>query len=265
MNKVQQCTFLRNHFSAFEYVVIFLVFFHSCTSDSVNSDQLFIMHALTCNKSDSLPFTGTCIDLYENGEVKSERNYTNGLPDGNFVRYYKNGQISVEVNYKEGNPVDGFKQYYESGKLKAEKVNYGNKQVLTRWFENGVKSADINFENNMLNGRSCQWYSNGRQEMLCSYINDKHHGDLIAWYSNGVKKIEGRYINDNLDGKWTQWSNKGNVIAEEFYKNGYKDSTWSYFFDNGKKRIEIVYRNGLVKRNTEWNENGDVISNFEAE
>ncbi len=250
------------------YIVIFtllVVFIPACTFDSVNSDQLFIKNALTCTKSDSLPFTGVCRDLYENGEIKSERNYKNGILDGSFVRYYKNGQVSVEVNYSEGSPVDGFKQYYENGKLKAEKVYNGNSQVLTRWFENGVKTAEIHFENNMLNGRSEQWYKNGKQEMQANYRNDKHEGQLIAWHSNGNKKIEGKYVDDKLDGKWTQWNEEGNVIAYEYYKNGYKDSTWEYYFDNGKKRLEIVYRNGLIKRNTEWNERGDRISNFEAE
>ena len=249
-------------------IVIFLfsaLLYQSCTAEFVGSDQLILKDGFTCNVADSMPYTGLCRDFYDNGEIKLEKNYKAGVLHGSFVRYYKNGQVNIEMEYKEGSPIYGFKQYYKSGKLKAEKIYQGNKQTLTRWFEEGQKSALINFENNMLHGKFQQWYKNGVKEMEGSYKYDKHDGLFTAWFSNGQMKIQGNYIEDKLDGKWTQWNELGIETANEYWIDGQKDSIWVYYFDNGRKRLETVYRDKLVKRNTEWNENGDVISNFESE
>ena len=253
------------------YILIIVIFFvcsslfNFCSVDAVKSDQLILHDGLTCTKSDTTPFTGLCKDFYEDGKLKLEKNYKEGLLDGLFVRYFENGQVNVEVSYKEGNPLNGFKQYYKSGKLKAEKIYKGDYQILTRYLESGEKTAEINFENNLIHGKSVQWFKNGNKEMEANYKHDKHDGMFIAWHSNGQKKIEGNYLDDKMEGQWIQWNEQGVVTNKEYYRNGMKDSLWTFFFDDGTKRLEVLYRGGLIKRNTEWNSNGDIISNFEAE
>lgn len=246
-------------------ILIPAAFLFSCSQDVVCSDDLKLAHGVMVLKADSTPFSGICKDFFNNGAIQSEKSYSDGLLDGEFNRYYKNGQVSVHVQYKMGEPIGGFKQYFENGKLKAEKTDNGKTQILTRWYENGIKNNEIHFENNILNGTSEQWYKNGQKEFTCSYKNDKRTGQFISWYENGKKKIEGRYSNGELDGKWLSWNENEIIKSEEHYNKGKKTDTWIYFFDSGKKRIEILFKDGLTKRNTEWDEQGRVISSFESE
>lgn len=246
-------------------VIITVSFLCSCSQETVSSDELKLANGVMILKTDSTIYSGLCKDFYLNGELQSEKCYSNGLLNGGFIRYYKNGKVSVKVEYEMGKPVGGFKQYYESGKLKAEKLDNGKTQKLIRWFENGKKCNEINFENNILNGTSEQWYKNGQKQFSCSYKNDKRIGSFISWFVNGKKEYEGKYYNDELDGKWITWNENEIIISEENYRQGKKIGTWLYYFDSGKKRIEILFKDGLMKRNIEWNEQGRVISSFEAE
>jgi uncharacterized protein len=250
-------------FRIFSFFILTLLLFR-CSQESITSDKLTNKDELMLLKSNGLPYSGLCIDSFENGEIKSEKNYKNGLLDGSFSRYYKNGQISVEVNYEMGKPIGGYKEYYESGRIKTEKIDNGKKQMLTRWFENGIKSAEMHFVNNILTGISEQWYDNGQKELTSTYENDKRTGSFLVWDKSGKRKIEGKYIDGQLDGKWTVWNESGQALSEEYYKNGKKVGTWLYYFNNGKKRLEVVYKDGLIKLNKEWDENGKVINSFEA-
>jgi antitoxin component YwqK of YwqJK toxin-antitoxin module len=39
---------------------------------------------------------------YDNGQVKSERNYVDGEKEGKWVEYYENGKVKSERNYVDG-------------------------------------------------------------------------------------------------------------------------------------------------------------------
>ena len=48
------------------------------------------------------PFTGAFIEIYENGQKKSEGNFKDGEFDGKVTSWHENGQIEREEYYKDG-------------------------------------------------------------------------------------------------------------------------------------------------------------------
>ena len=99
----------------------------SCNSYSGSSDKTvcvdtdaLIRNGIIYLPNETKPFTGNNLCKYENGQIKSEGNYTDGKPDGKVIDWYENGQIEAEVNYKDGK-LDGKATYWhENGKIKGK-------------------------------------------------------------------------------------------------------------------------------------------------
>ena len=66
------------------------------------------------------PYTGTFIKKFENGNLREERNYKNGLRHGKQETYDKNSQLLLLNTYKNGKKDGQQKLYYENGNLRAE-------------------------------------------------------------------------------------------------------------------------------------------------
>ena len=87
------------------------------------------------------PFSGTVVDHYENGQVRSEQIYANGV-------------ITKETSW------------YESGKIKAEgsAKKYGEPDgKWTRWYENGNKSSEGSIKDGKRDGMWTEWHENGQK------------------------------------------------------------------------------------------------------
>jgi len=54
---------------------------------------------------------------YKNGRVKQERNYKNGLLNGNLISYWENGLIHTKGKYKESKRIGIWKTFSKKGKL----------------------------------------------------------------------------------------------------------------------------------------------------
>ena len=54
---------------------------------------------------------GSAKGWYNNGKIKYERNYINGIKEGKITKYYKNGSIQYEGNYQNGIKNGTWKKY----------------------------------------------------------------------------------------------------------------------------------------------------------
>ena len=88
------------------------------------------------------------IEWYENGQLKSERNYKEGKENGFQKQWYESGQLQSEASFKDGS-LDGLKKYwYKSGQLLYEE-NYkeGKQEGLSKnWYENGQLRSEGNYK-----------------------------------------------------------------------------------------------------------------------
>ena len=93
------------------------------------------------------PFTGTALELDKagTGEIISETDYKDGMPDGFYREWYNYpDQLKIEKYYN-SNIRDGvLHQWYRNGRLKEETV-YEMGRVLrsAEWDENGAQTKNV--------------------------------------------------------------------------------------------------------------------------
>lgn len=84
---------------------------------------------------------GTYTVYYENGSIRSQANYRNGVQDGDFVGYFPNNQREVQGSYRNGK---------QQGKW-------------SWWHENGMRKAIANYEQGSLTEPSLAWNDQGER------------------------------------------------------------------------------------------------------
>ena len=76
-------------------------------------------------KGSRTPYTGKIYELHENGQKKSESNYKDGEPVGQWLQWYDNGQKLFEQNFKDGYAVGVWTGWSANGqKWKEEHYMY---------------------------------------------------------------------------------------------------------------------------------------------
>ena len=99
-------------------------------------------------------YTGEYKSYHDNGELRCQQFYKNGLSSGEYKDYYRNGQLKCQQFYKDGLPHGEYKYYYENGQLKCQqfykdglshgecKWYYGNGQLYCQTFYKDGLSQD---------------------------------------------------------------------------------------------------------------------------
>lgn len=91
---------------------------------------------------------GNYVSYYENGQIKSDVNYREGVLTGNFKYFHPNGKISKEGTYFAGKEDGLVKCYFENGELKrSTDFNFGKKDGLEKIFnEKGELTYEIEYK-----------------------------------------------------------------------------------------------------------------------
>ena len=69
------------------------------------------------------------------------------------------------------------------------------KFVIRRYYSNGNKWWENEYQNGQLHGKFIRWHENGNKYREYKYQNGKPHGKYIEWYENGSKWREIEYKN----------------------------------------------------------------------
>jgi len=153
---------------------------------------------------DSKPYTGSVINVNENGDISLEGRFERGKRNGIWTTWYSNGQKEHEGYYKNGLKSDLWKSWYESGQAWKEGYYFAGKKE----------------------GSWLYWHWNGEKLAVETYRNGIIHGPLKKWYSNGQEKTEGSYKDI------TQYG-----VSKKYGK-------WIYYLnDSGTSRIAKYYGN----------------------
>jgi len=77
---------------------------------------------------------------HENGQLKVELSYTNGIQDeGEIISYHDNGIKARQVIRLKGNLNGAFSEWHKNGQLKLEGIyNNGNPTIIKQWSEEGL-------------------------------------------------------------------------------------------------------------------------------
>ncbi len=158
---------------------------------------------------------------WENGNLQSELNYTNGKLNGISTWYFENGRKEQEVFYTY-NKLDG---------------------PQSRWYPSGTLESRSLYKDGKLEGTALTFDEDGNKATEETYTNDTLDGIFNQWYSSGQLKIHGRYDKGYFTGQWVYHNVYGTVIGVGNYKNG--TGTQKAWYPNGALQREISYVRNL--------------------
>ena len=146
--------------------------------------------------------------FYENGKIKTERTFVDGIEHGPAKGWFESGQLEFEA-FKENGLVQGLvKNYYENGNLRIEnnfidQVKEGEEKL---YYDTGQLAELNNYQNNQLNGLVEFYSEEGDLTDKVKYINGE-----ISFDQNELNEIS---FQDFL-GKFHSYD-FSNLINEEF-------------------------------------------------
>ena len=211
---------------------------------------------------------GLWVDLRDNGKLKEEGNYLNGLKEGTFKVYNKQGEFwkfefyelgVLKDNTEETEFVKIEKFYDEKGRVierggTKNGLKHGTFQTLdstgniifSKLYLNDVKQAEGKFDT--LNREIGEWkyfFPNGEIRSVGIYSNGKKTGDWKYYFENGKVEQTGKYDNNFISGKWLWYYPNGIVLREEYYRKGKLDGHYTENDSLGKVVLEGDYADGL--------------------
>lgn len=188
---------------------------------------------------------------YDNGNLKSELRYKDGMLNGECAWYYSNGSIRM-------------KSHYDMNVLSGETI---------MWYENGNIQSRYFAKNNEYDSVFESYNVNGKLVKKEFYKEGVKHGPISQWYDDGNVFVIGQYEDGMFDGLWKIYYENGSLGSEAEYDNGagtqigYSPDgtkmTLIHYKDNVKDGEEILYnRDGSVREIMLWSE-GDYIGKKE--
>jgi len=225
--------------------------------------------------------TGTWIDYYCNGKMRSKLTFANGRPDGYAQMFHENGKISEEGVWKNSRWVGKYKLYYDNGQVQHEFVfnpsgRREGKQVY--YHENGQVAIEGNFADGKESGLIKEYYENGELKAEKNFADGAldlatlkeykpksplpKHSDIPEENAPVIKVREDERPNEAekvatsgpmvLNGQYTLYNKNKQVTKAGIFKDNRFIEGKAYFYDdNGIMQRVAVYRNGLYIGDTQ--------------
>lgn len=201
--------------------------------------ELFFMDGLEEGIAREFDTLGVVITLYQykRGFLISREiiNRTNpqGNKNGTWITFFDNGKIRLEEQYRNG-ILNGFvKEWDETGNLLyIHKYNNGELQADA----DEVKQYDIRYD----------YYENGKVKIIGSYRNNipdgvrreyNESGKIIKGYifRNGIMQAEGIIDEKGLkQGPFKEYYENGSLLGEGLYRDSKKIGAWKFYYQDGK-------------------------------
>jgi len=89
--------------------------------------------------------------------------------------------------------------------------------------------------------REISFYENGNKTYEGTFKNNVKHGNWKYWYENGSIWSEGEYENGIASGKKKVYYPNGSLYYTGIYKNGEQYGKWLFYNENGSLVKEIIY------------------------
>jgi uncharacterized protein len=202
------------------------------------------------NSKDTLDYSEVL--YFENGQIKSTRDFHNGRFNGKIIDFYDNGKKKFEGTTQMSSFVGIKYDYDENGKItqtdslfkKCPVMDCCCDGIVTRFYQNGKTKERFTNKSGKINGEIISFYENGQIKSKRNFINDKEDGVSKYWSENGKLtkekeyhfgladgttieyyddyKVQGKYINGKEEGEWKYTDTLGKVIQIDVYINGKK-------------------------------------------
>ena len=196
---------------------------------------------------------GESFEYHENGQLRVEVNWTNGVQDpGTIISYHNNGVKAREVILTEDWGLDGdYTEWHENGSIKTQGVY--NKGVCSKEkeFEKNGKLIDykeLRFNDDQLNLAYEHWTENPEGA-------ETKYGHISGWDTSEVSDVTDVYFEAksiNIDvSKWSLNFKRNGLLYKQTAENSF-----TTYHENGK--IKFEYKNMTFE---EWHNKGDIELN----
>jgi antitoxin component YwqK of YwqJK toxin-antitoxin module len=194
------------------------------------------------------------------------------LMDGFTTTWFPNGQKELEMRYEGSDLVDAI-GWQPDGECSETNLSDGN-GVYVRYFPQGGKSWERNYQGKSLHGKSIrwrsdgsmqwdheykegladgiwvEWYPDGNKKSERNYLFGKLSGPASEWHENGTKSVDTDYLDDKRHGAFARWHANGKPKWKGLFVEGQRDGEWTSWDDDGVKWYDELYERGeLIERN----------------
>lgn len=190
-------------------------------------------------------YNGKWKDLYPDGKVRAEGQYTNNRRTGNWKFFNAAGKLEQTGNFNNGRPDGLWKWYYENGNILREEEYFQGLRdgAFTEYSVTGEVISQGEYADGERNG---EWkFKSGDYTEQGKYIIGLRDGMWKSFYPDGKIKFKGNYIQGNPDGQQTFYYENGKVKEEQFYRGGIKQKIWKKYDEEGNQILTITYKDDV--------------------
>ncbi|HDS06931.1 MAG TPA: hypothetical protein ENO05_04825, partial [Bacteroides sp.] len=148
-----------------------------------------------------------------------------GRKTGQWKEEYPNGSTRYEADFHEGEPVGMMTRYYESGIKSAEMYfDTARGRCFTRMFhENGKLAAE-------------GWFVNREKDSVWTYYSEY----------DGSVRIREPYEDGGLNGTVKNYYPDGGISEEIHWEGDKKEGDWKQYYEDGSLRLSGSYEDDLL-------------------
>ncbi len=221
---------------------------------------------------------GKEIERYDNGAIAACYNYIDGQLDGPAERFYEDGSLKSKKQYRLGMPIGTHTKFYpkECKQRIQSEVTFNDEGLLEgpalRYFPSGQLQAECVYRKGLLQGRKRLFQENGTRVFEATYLLGKLEGpffqkkaswiEVEATYKNNrltgyyaeyyppqdnkrQKAMEAEFVDGKLHGLMTSYTEQGTVMVAMMFDKGKRSGKARMYGDNGKLAMEAEFVNGV--------------------
>jgi antitoxin component YwqK of YwqJK toxin-antitoxin module len=184
-------------------------------------------------------------DLYSNGKVLAEGQFTDNRRTGIWKFYSITGKVEQTGSYNNGRPDGLWQWYYDDNTLLREEEYFQGKRdgSFTEYSSTGEIITQGQYSDGEKNG---EWkYKSGDNMEVGKYILGLKDGIWKSYYPEDKLKSKGNFIQGNPDGQHIFYYDDGRVKEEQYYEMGIREKTWKKFDEAGNLILTIAYKNDV--------------------
>lgn len=183
---------------------------------------------------------GPVLAYNDDGTKYSETNYHDNELEGPTIIYGDSNAIAVQLNYHKDELIS-FTYEGKDGKFVAPIAVKNGTGLVTAYYKNGKKSAELNFEESVINGDRKVYFTNGEVLFDASAAYGADQGISKRFFRNGKIAWQNNYFLGQLHGLQTTYYSNGNLRSEENWYNGEQNGVSKYYDENGRLTETRVY------------------------
>ena len=148
-----------------------------------------------------------------------------GRKSGEWKEEYPNGKTRYEAHFHEGEPVG----------------------MMTRYFESGIKSAEMYFDTARGRCFTRMFHESGKLAAEGWFVN-REKDSVWTYYSayDGSVRIREPYEEGSLEGTVRNYYPGGEVSEEVGWQDNEKSGNWKQYYENGALRLSGSYENDML-------------------